>query len=112
MLGLLIVVPVVAFGIAHIRNAYNRPNRRAVYVGYALFTAALILLASGIVLTRLEGIIVVKDPTTRSIASSGALPAAGSPVSSPADHRPLAAASHHPLPLRRRSARIFRVGAA
>jgi hypothetical protein len=68
VLGLLIVVPVVAFGIAHIRNAYNRPNRRAVYVGYALFTAALILLASGIVLTRLEGIIVVKDPTTRSIA--------------------------------------------
>jgi tetratricopeptide (TPR) repeat protein len=68
VLGLLIVVPVVAFGIAHIRNAWNRPNRRAVYVGYALFAAALILLASGIVLTRLEGIIVVKDPATRSVA--------------------------------------------
>jgi hypothetical protein len=68
VLGLLIVVPVIAFGIAHIRNAYNRPNRRAVFVGYALFAAALILLASGIVLTRLDGVIVVKDPATRSVA--------------------------------------------
>jgi len=44
------------------------PNRRAVYVGYALFAVSLILLASGIVLTRLEGLIVVKDETVRSIA--------------------------------------------
>ena len=28
VLGLLIVLPVVIFGIAHIYNAYNRPNRR------------------------------------------------------------------------------------
>lgn len=68
VLGLLIVVPVVVFGIAHIRNAWNRRNRRAVRVGYALFATALILLASGIILTRLEGVIVVKDPTTRSVA--------------------------------------------
>jgi Cytochrome c554 and c-prime len=67
-LGLLFVVPVLVFGVAHIRNAYNRPNRRAVRVGFGLFAAALILLASGIVLTRIEGIIVVKDPQTRSIA--------------------------------------------
>ncbi len=68
VLGALIVVPVIVYGILHIRNAYNRPNRRAVYVGYALFAVALALLASGIVLTRLEGIIVVKDATVRSIA--------------------------------------------
>ena len=61
VLGLLIVVPVVVYGVIHIRNAHNRPNRRAVYVGYALFGVALALLASGIVLTRLEGVIVVKD---------------------------------------------------
>lgn len=68
VMGLLIVVPVIAFGIAHIRNAYNRPNRRAVTVGYALFATALVLLASGIVLTRIDGVIVVKDPAVRSVS--------------------------------------------
>jgi len=67
-LGALIVVPVIAFGIAHIANAKDRPNRRAVRVGYGLFAVSLILLASGIVLTRLEGVIVVKDPFVRSVA--------------------------------------------
>nr|HRC86838.1 hypothetical protein [Thermoanaerobaculia bacterium] len=67
-LGALIILPVLGFGIAHIKNAHNRPNRRAVYAGYALFAAALVLLASGLVLTRLEGVIVVKDPTVRGIA--------------------------------------------
>ncbi|HVS64439.1 MAG TPA: multiheme c-type cytochrome [Thermoanaerobaculia bacterium] len=68
VLGLLIVLPVIAFGIFHIRNAHDRPNRRAVYVGYALFATALVLLASGIVLTRLEGVIVIKDQQVRSVA--------------------------------------------
>lgn len=68
VMGALIIVPVVVFGVLHMKNAFNRPNRRAVYVGFALFTTALILLASGIVLTRLEGVIVVKDPTVRSVA--------------------------------------------
>jgi Cytochrome c554 and c-prime len=67
-LGLAIVVPVVVFGLAHMRNAWRRPNRRAVRAGLALFTAALVLLGTGIVLTRLENVIVVKDPTIRSIA--------------------------------------------
>ena len=68
VLGTAIVLPVVVFGLAHMRNARHRRNRRAVRVGYALFTTALLLLGSGIVLTRLEGVIEVKDPTTRSIA--------------------------------------------
>ena len=68
VLGLLIILPVVIFGIAHMRRAHDRPNRRAVKVGYALFATSLILLASGIVLTRIEGLIVVKDPTIRSVA--------------------------------------------
>lgn len=68
LLGALIILPVVTFGAFHIKNAYNRPNRRAAYVGYALFATALVLLASGIVLTRLEGIIVVKDATVRAVA--------------------------------------------
>lgn len=67
-LGLLLVLPLILFGIFHIKNAYRRPNRRAVYVGYALFATALLLLASGVVLVRLEGILVIKDPKVRSIA--------------------------------------------
>src|SRR5437870_245493 len=53
-LGLLLVVPVVIFGILHIRNAHDRPNRRAVKVGYLLFTTSLIVLISGLSLTRLD----------------------------------------------------------
>src|SRR6266403_7422 len=34
VLGLLLVVPFVVFGAIHIINARNRPNRRAVRVGY------------------------------------------------------------------------------
>jgi len=68
VLGALFFFPVIVFGVAHIRNAYNRPNRRAVMVGYALFGTVLLLLFSGIVLTRIEGVIVVKDQTTRAVA--------------------------------------------
>ena len=65
------MLPVIVFGIAHICNADNRPNRRAVRVGYALFATALVLLVTGIVLTRLEGVIVVKDPAVRARRSTG-----------------------------------------
>ena len=66
--GALFVLPVIWFGLAHMRNARNRPNRRAVKVGYALFGTALVLLFSGIVLTRIEGVITVNDPTVRGVA--------------------------------------------
>ena len=66
--GGLFVVPVIWFGLAHMRNARNRPNRRAVKVGYALFGTAVVLLFSGIVLTRIEGVITVNDPTVRGVA--------------------------------------------
>ncbi len=53
-LGLLIVIPVIVFGVLHMRNARNRPNRRALRAGYALFASSMLLLLSGIVLTRIE----------------------------------------------------------
>lgn len=52
LLGLALIVPVVAFGITHIRNARNRPNRRAIRVGYGLFATAILIFLSGFVLTR------------------------------------------------------------
>src|SRR5579864_6157000 len=35
-LGFVLVLPVILFGLLHIKNAHNRPNRRAVKVGYLL----------------------------------------------------------------------------
>ena len=65
-LGLLIIVPVVAFGIAHMRNTVHRPNRAAVRAGIGLFSTALILLFSGVLLTRF-GFLEVNDPTAREV---------------------------------------------
>ena len=71
-LGLLLVLPVVVFGTIHIRNAHDRANRRAVKVGYLLFTTSLIVLISGLSLTRLDVFqfknVGLKDPQLRSIA--------------------------------------------
>ena len=67
-LGLLLVVPLVVFGVLHIRAARKRPNRIAVRVGYALFATALVLVGSGLVLMRIEGLIEIKNPTARRIA--------------------------------------------
>ncbi len=53
-LGLAIVLPVVIFGLIHMRNSLNRPNRRAIAAGMALFGAALLTLVSGLLLTRVE----------------------------------------------------------
>ncbi len=71
VLGALLVLPLIAFGSGHVANAYNRRNRRAVWVGYGLFTTALILLASGVLLTRVEiggATLGLLDPAARSVA--------------------------------------------
>ena len=43
-LGFLLLVPFVVFGLIHLKNSRNRPNRRAVRVGYALFFAGIAVL--------------------------------------------------------------------
>jgi hypothetical protein len=64
-LGLALVLPVVAFGVLHIRNAWKRPNRRAVRAGLALFATSLVVLATGFVLlVRFDG----QQPLARTIA--------------------------------------------
>ena len=68
ILGLLLLLPVLIFGFVHMFNTYDRRNRRAVKVGYGLFAVTLLLIISGVILTRLEGIIVVKDEAVRSVA--------------------------------------------
>lgn len=67
-MGLLLTLPVILFGLLHAKNASNRPNRWAKRVGWALFIVAVVLLASGFALTRLDvaGVTIdVKDPGKR-----------------------------------------------
>lgn len=52
-LGLLLIAPVVAFGFIHMWRSKDRRNRRAVKIGYALLGIALLILISGLLLTRI-----------------------------------------------------------
>ena len=68
VLGFLIVVPTIVFGVVHWRNVANRPNPRAIAAGIATFVAAVVLLATGIALTRVElagTTIGVREPALR-----------------------------------------------
>ncbi len=71
ILGVAIVLPVIIFGLTHIANTKHRSNKRAMRVGYGLFATSLILLASGIVLTRVELLgfkLAINHPQTRTIS--------------------------------------------
>src|SRR5207244_85509 len=65
VLGLLLLLPFIVFGILHIKNSHDRPNRQAVRVGYALFAVSLLLLFTGVALMRLD-FFEIKNPTIRS----------------------------------------------
>src|SRR2546427_6206631 len=71
-LGLLLVAPVIVFGAIHIKNAHDRPNRRAVKVGYLLFSTSLVVLVTGLLLTRIDVFqfknVGLRNPQLRSIA--------------------------------------------
>jgi len=64
-LGLLLIVPFLAFGVLHLQRAWRRPNRRAVKAGVALFSCALVLLLSGLALVRFD-FFEIRDPAVRS----------------------------------------------
>ena len=65
-LGLLVTLPVIVFAVAHMRRAWRRPNRYAVRAGMGLFLAALVLLISGMLLTRFD-FFEINDPLVRRI---------------------------------------------
>ena len=64
VLGLLMVLPVIIFGGIHIKNSHDRPNRRAVRVGYLLFFISLALLFTGVALMRFD-FFSIKNPVLR-----------------------------------------------
>ena len=68
VLGVLMILPFLVFGFVHIRNSRNRKNRIAVRVGYGLFATGVLLILSGVILTRVEGLIEVRDPLIRNVA--------------------------------------------
>jgi len=70
VLGFLIVVPTIVFGAIHWRNVANRPNPRAIAAGIATFVASIVLLATGVALTRVEvagTTIGIREPAAREL---------------------------------------------
>ena len=67
-LGLLITAPAVIYGALHLRRAIGRPNRLAVRLGLTLFACVLVLLGSGLALTRGFPLVELRDPVAREIA--------------------------------------------
>ncbi|TDJ39050.1 MAG: hypothetical protein E2O61_03420, partial [Gammaproteobacteria bacterium] len=66
-LGFAIVVPAIVYAILHLRRAYDRPNRLAVRLGLGLFATVLVLLASGIALTRGIPLGELRHPVAREV---------------------------------------------
>jgi len=51
-LGLLLILPLVAFGLIHMVTSRKRKDKRAIRIGYALFAIAIVVLLSGIALMQ------------------------------------------------------------
>jgi hypothetical protein len=64
LLGLLLILPFILFGLLHQRRARRRPNRYAIRAGLGLFLTGLLLLLSGLILTRF-GFLEINDPGIR-----------------------------------------------
>ena len=67
VLGFLLIVPLLVFGTLHLLAARNRRNRRAVKIGYVLFSVAIVVLVTGMLLTRVSGYFDLKQPVVRLI---------------------------------------------
>ena len=67
ILGVLVIVPALIFMLQHLRRALSRPNRIAVRIGISLFIVVLVLLITGIALTRGLPVFELKHELTRDI---------------------------------------------
>jgi tetratricopeptide (TPR) repeat protein len=66
VLGLVLLVPFIVFGLTHMLTARKRKNKRAIRVGYALLAISIVVLLSGLLLIRI-GDIQLRDPGSRSV---------------------------------------------
>lgn len=67
VLGLIFIVPFLAFGFYHWRASYKRRNRRAVRIGYALLVMGLIVLVSGVLLIKFGSFEFMRGPVSKRI---------------------------------------------
>lgn len=67
VLGFLLIVPLAWFLVGHIPRVYRHKNRRAVRAGYGLMLAAILLIVTGVILMRVEGVIEINQPQIRSV---------------------------------------------
>jgi len=65
ILGLLLILPFLVFGILHMMATRKRRKIRAIRIGYALFGAGILVLVTGLLLTRAGGFD-LKQPALRS----------------------------------------------
>jgi tetratricopeptide (TPR) repeat protein len=54
VLGFLLLVPFVGFGLIHLATSWKRPNKGAIRYGIALLAVGLVVLISGVILVRLD----------------------------------------------------------
>ncbi|MDP6443083.1 MAG: multiheme c-type cytochrome [Pirellulaceae bacterium] len=66
VLGLILITPFLIFGLLHMKASKDRRNRRAVKIGYALFSVGCVVLLTGVALTR-AGFLELKQPSVRSV---------------------------------------------
>lgn len=67
VLGLLLILPFLAFGFYHWKASYKRRNRRAVRIGYALLIAGIVVLVSGVLLIKLGTFEFMRGPLSKRV---------------------------------------------
>ena len=70
VLGFAIIIPTIIFGALHWRNVSSSPNPRAIAAGIATFVASIVLLLTGVALTRVElmgSTIGIREPALREV---------------------------------------------
>ena len=67
-LGFVIALPAIIYAALHLRRAIHRPNRLAVRLGLALFAVVLLLIGTGIALTRGIPLVELRGDSARSVA--------------------------------------------
>jgi tetratricopeptide (TPR) repeat protein len=64
VVGVLLVLPFLAFGFTHLATARHRPNRLAVRLGIGLFSSSIVVGLTGLALIQLEGMPQLPTGTT------------------------------------------------